>query len=142
MAKTLFDVAVRVDSQGLAKLAPHIEECGQLLNVHLVREGSSPRQQQEVGGFKHRQHHYANNKRAKGIKGPDLVLEILKSDTRPFSETEIGNRFVSRGFAFNSARPNLYMLKRDGKIRYLGNGMYCAIGTTIHMGAGAAVVSA
>lgn len=127
----LFDCVVRVNVEGIAKLSQAIEGNGQLVNVILVREQTSPTPT--------KQFHYAGGKRKKGISGGDLVLEILASENRVFTDVEVGNAFVKRGFAYGSARPCLYQMAKAGKVRALGQCRYCLAGTTINLGASAAL---
>lgn len=75
---------------------------------------------------------YVGGIRNKGISGRDLVLEVLTSANRPFNFSEISNAFVQRGFAGNSASPNLTVLVKEGKIRNLGHGKWELIRHTHH----------
>lgn len=76
---------------------------------------------------------YVGNKRNKGISGEDLALKTLASANRIFDIGEIFNAFTSAGFAANSASPVLSVLTRANKIRALGNGRFCALGTTVRV---------
>ena len=83
-----------------------------------------------------RQFHYEGGKKNKGITGLQLAESILNAaPLKVWDLQEVRNKFMERGFAYHSARPNLDALVRANKARNLGNNRFCAPGAIIHMGA-------
>jgi hypothetical protein len=74
---------------------------------------------------------FANGEQNKGIKGEDLVLQVLSSAQRVFSTVEIKDEFQRHGFHRASATTPLSNLLRDEKIKRVALGRYCMPGLII-----------
>lgn len=122
-----YDVTLRVSGKRLPEILQQIGADVALVTVKPVQEGTGPVEPQRT--FK-----YVGGTRLKGISGADLLMEILGSEKRAFTMTEIANGFEKRGFSPNSASPQLHFAKKKGKVRDLGRGMWCLPGTTIKLG--------
>ena len=132
MASNIFIVTLQVDARRLPTVLEALSGAATLVSVTPCQEAkvADPNLKKE--------HFFRDGKRNKGISGHDLVLELLRSkDGKPTSFNDIAKAFVERGFVANSASPALSNLKKEGKIRALGNGRYVLAGTTIKMGASA-----
>lgn len=81
---------------------------------------------------------YVEGKRNKGIKGEDLIFEVLdlKGVAIP---ADFKSAFVKRGFASESYAGTLSKLVTEKKVRSLGESRYCRVGYTISMGAGSSI---
>lgn len=66
---------------------------------------------------------YATGKANKGISGPELILNTLRS-SGPRTENDLQRIFVDRGFAPSSHRSNLSMLKSAGSVERLSDGRW------------------
>ena len=133
MALKQYDVTIRTTADKLATiLEVLLPASGTLMGIQPVEDAVTPLPPK-------RNFHYANGKKKKGLTGEQLALQIISSANRTFSVSEVSKQFEGAGFAATSAGPSLSTLARKGKARRVGDGMYCAIGTTLKLGAGSLI---
>lgn len=132
MAEKVYEVRLHVEAQNLGTLLSVITDSSSLISVVPTQESAMIKAQ--AVKTKHRFH---NGIRDKGISGEELVLKILnEAATRADpvqSLTQISNVFVQKGFAGKSASPVLSKLVKEGKVRALGMGKFCASGVSLRI---------
>jgi hypothetical protein len=77
---------------------------------------------------------YVGGRANKGIRGEDLVLEVLSAANRVVTYHEMTERFAARGFAGNSVSATLSRMVQDGRVRRVGSERYALPGTVVKLG--------
>ena len=108
--EALYDVTFRCTSAQLGTVMDVMKEYAHLVGV---TQFTPPGILSDEIGAQQVTKHYHGGKRNKGIKGIDLLREILK-DGNSHTNEEIGTRFVAQGFARNSASPIITYARREG----------------------------
>lgn len=123
---TVYAVLFHVDDKKLATVLGALQGSAQLVSV-TPTEVEAPKATKEQ--------YYVGGKRNKGISGQDLVLKVLGSAKRPFTNEELGKAFIENGFAEHSYSPSLTELVRAEKVVSAGRGTWALKGTVVHLGA-------
>jgi hypothetical protein len=124
---TVYLVTLHVNDKDLPVVLGAISGSAKLVSVTPTEEAKAE---------KPRNQHYVDNRRNKGIRGEDLILNTLQKEARAFTVKEIESRFVENRFSVNSVSPALNRLVTADKIRKVGTGSYCLKGTVLKFGAG------
>lgn len=136
--KKYYDVVIRTPAQQLPTILEALEGAATLVSVHPVRDPQSAEPEKAatvVHTHQPRTFRYAEGKRNKGISGRDLMLRVLGTENRAFSNNELINAFTKEKFAGTSVGPILSVLIRDGLVRRVSDGWYTKTGNlTTHLG--------
>jgi hypothetical protein len=117
MAK--YDVHFLVDGNDLPTVLEVTQKVCKLQTIKPVEEPKAPTEEKK----KTRTFKYANGTRVKGMSGDEVLLEFIKYNAR-FNVLAIGNEFVKRGFARNSAGPVICRALQKGLIKKVSPGTY------------------
>jgi hypothetical protein len=106
MTKVLFDMHLRVPHDRIATIIDALSGACEIIKIEQFTDAEA-----EV------KYHYANGIRNKGVKGDDLLLELLKEGPRTKSQLAIG--FAQRGFAKTSVSPVVSKLMQADKVSFV-----------------------
>lgn len=106
------------DNASLAVLIGAVDKFAILLEATPYEEVSNVPPRRKSPGVPR----YTNGTRNKGMRGDDLILDILKDGPRTIKQIETA--FKENGFAANSASPCLSRAKAMGKITRFTNGSW------------------
>lgn len=115
-----FEMVVRVPEKQLVTVIEVVKGAAQLVSLREVEEGETPKKK---GGREPKTDFYANGKRNKGIKGTDLMMQLLE-DGKPHTTAELGKSFEHNGFKSDSVSPVLSELATANKVEALGRGVW------------------
>jgi len=104
--KSSFDVTIRVGEKRLGTLLGIITEDREFELQGVVPVADTPPKPE---------HRFRNGKRFKGISAIDLIIQTLQS--KSLTTEGLEKIFEGRGFAPLSAKPALYRLRDEGRIR-------------------------